>query len=55
MTERGFRKRFPYSRPENKKTFIQFNSRLNTYLSKWLAMAKVEKTDEAVCDFMTIF
>ena len=32
--------------------FIQFSSRLNSYLSKWLALAKVEKTYEAVCDFM---
>ena len=49
MTERGFRKKFRYSRPENKETFIQLSSRLNSYLSKRLAMAKVEKT---VCDFM---
>ena len=52
MTERGFRKKFRYSSPENKETFIQFSSRLNSYLSKWLAMAKVEKTYEVVCDFM---
>ena len=49
-TERGFRKKFRYSRPENKGTFIQFSSRLNRFLSKLLA--KVEKTYEAVCDFM---
>ena len=52
MTERGFHKKFRYSRPENKETFIPFSSTLNSYLSKWLAMAKVEKTYEAVCDFM---
>ena len=44
MTECGFRKKFCYSRPENKETFIQFSSRLYSYLSKWLTMAKVEKT-----------
>ena len=49
MTERGFWKKFRYSRPE---TFIQFSSRLCSYLNKWLAMAKVEKSFEAVCDFM---
>ena len=43
MTERGFRKKFRLSRPENKETFIHFGSRLNSYLSKWLAMAEVEK------------
>ena len=29
MTERGFRKKFRYSRPGNKQTVIQFSSRLN--------------------------
>ena len=52
MTERGFRKKFRYNGPENKATFIHFSSRLNSYLSEWLAMAKGEKTYEAVCDFM---
>ena len=52
MTERGFRKKFCYSRPERSKTFIQFSSRLCSYLNKWLTMAKVEKSFEAVCDFM---
>ena len=52
MTERGFRKKFRYSRPERSKTFIQFSSRLCSYLNKWLTMAKVEKSFEAVCDFM---
>ena len=37
---------------ENKETVIQFSSRLNSYLIKWLATAKEEKTYEAVCDFM---
>ena len=52
MTERGFRKKFRYSRPERSETFIQFSSRLYSYLNKWLTMAKVEKSFEAVCDFM---
>ena len=52
MTERGFRKKFCYSRPERSETFIQFSSRLCSYLNKWLTMAKVEKSFEAVCDFM---
>ena len=52
MTERGFRKKFRYSRPERSETFIQFSSRLCSYLNKWLTMAKVEKSVEAVCDFM---
>ena len=52
MTGRGFRKKFRYSRPERSETFIQFSSRLCSYLNKWLTMAKVEKSFEAVCDFM---
>ena len=52
MTERGFRKNFHYSRPERSETFIQFSSRLCSYLNKWLTMAKAEKSFEAVFDFM---
>ena len=52
MTERGFRKKFRYERPEKSKTFIQFSSRrLRSYLNKWLKMAKIEESYEAVCDF----
>ena len=52
MTERGFRKKFRYSRPERSETFIQFSSRLCSYLNKWLTIVKVEKSFAAVCDFM---
>ena len=52
MTERGFRKKFRYGRPEKSKTFVHFSSRLKSYLQKWLNMAKIEKSSEAVCDFM---
>ena len=51
MTERGFRMKFRYSRHEKSETFMQFSSRLNSYLNKWLAMAKLDKSYEAVCDF----
>ena len=34
MTERGFRKKFRYKRPEKSETFIQFSSRLRSYLNK---------------------
>ena len=52
MTERGFRKKFRYSRPERSETFIKFSSCLCNYLNKWLTIAKVEKSFEAVFDFM---
>ena len=52
MTERGFRKKFRNDRPERSETFIQFGSRLRSYLDKWINMAKMENTFEAICDFM---
>ena len=42
MTESGFRKKFRYERPEKSETFIQFSSRLRSYLNKWLKMAKMD-------------
>ena len=51
MTERGFRKKFRYERPEKSETFIQFSSRLRSYLNKWIKVAKIEESYEAVCDF----
>ena len=52
MTERGFRKKFRNDRPERSETLIQFGSRLRSYLDKWINMAKIENTFEAICDFM---
>ena len=52
LTERQFKRKFRESRPEKLETFRQFSSRMASYLEKWLAMAKVEKTFEAVCDFL---
>ena len=51
MTERGFRKKFRNDRPERSETFIQFRSRLRSYLNIWINMAKID-TFEAICDFM---
>ena len=52
MTERGFRKKFRNDGPERSETFIQFGRRLRSYLNKWINMAKIENTFEAICDFM---
>ena len=52
LTERSFRKKFRDCRPEKAETFRQFSGRLASYLKKWLGLAKVEKTYEAVCDFL---
>ena len=51
LTKRSFRKKFRDCRPEKAETFRQFSGRLASYLDKWLGLAKVEKTYEAVCDF----
>ena len=52
MTERGFRKKFRNDRPERSETFILFGRRLHSYLNKWINMAKIENTFEAICNFM---
>ena len=52
LTERSFRKKFRDCRPKKAKTFKQFSGRLASYLDKMLGLAKVEKTYEAVCDFL---
>ena len=52
LTEGSFRKKFRDCRPEKAETFRQFSGRLASYLDKWLGLAKVEKTYEAVCDFL---
>ena len=52
LTDSSFRKKFRDCRPEKAETFRQFSGRLVSYLYKWLGLAKVEKTYEAVCDFL---
>ena len=52
LTKRSFRKKFRDCRPEKAETFRQFSGRLASYLDKWLGLAKVEETYEAVCDFL---
>ena len=52
LTQRSFRKKLRDCRPEKAETFRQFSGRLACYLDKWLGLAKVEKTYEAVCDFL---
>ena len=44
--------KFRDCRPEKTKTFKQFSGRLAIHLHKWLYLAKVEKTYEAVFDFL---
>ena len=53
LTKSSFCKKFRDCRPEKAETFRQFSGRLASYLDKWLGLAKVEKTYEALCDFLT--
>ena len=43
--------KFRDCRPEKAETFKQFSGRLAIHLHKWLYLAKVEKTYEAVFNF----
>ena len=52
LTERSFRKKFRDCRPKKAEIFRQFSGRLASYLDRWLGLAKVEKTYDAVCDFL---
>ena len=52
LTERSFRKKFRDCRPEKAETLKHLSGRLVSYLDKWLGLAKVEKTYEAVVDFL---
>ena len=52
LTKRSFRKKLRDCKPEKAETFRQFSGRLASYLDKWLGLAKVEKTYEAVCDIL---
>ena len=52
MTERRFRKNFHNDRPERSDTFIQFGSRLCSYLNILINMANIENTFDAICNFI---
>ena len=52
LTKCSFRKKFRDCRPEKAETFRQLSDRLASYIDKWLGLATVEKTYEAVCDFL---
>ena len=52
LTERSFRKKIRDCGPEKAKTFKQLSGRLASFLDKWSGLAKVEKTYEAICDFL---
>ena len=52
LTEDGYKQKFRTSKPENCETAMQFIARLNDYLTKWLDSANVDRTYDAVLDFL---
>ena len=43
MTEVGFLKRFRSLKPEGSETFLQFSSRMDSYLERWMELSKTKK------------
>ncbi|XP_061180784.1 uncharacterized protein LOC133189428 [Saccostrea echinata] len=52
MTEDGFRKKFRSSKPDGSETFLQFSTRIESYLERWMELAKTNKTYEGLKDLM---
>jgi hypothetical protein len=50
ITEDGFLKRFRSSKPEGSETFLQFSSRLDCYLERWVELSRTSKTYEGLKD-----
>ena len=52
MTEEGFKRKYKKCRPDSGKTFQQFSSRLKSYFTRWVGMARIEKTYEGLADLI---
>nr|XP_034307586.1 uncharacterized protein LOC117682997 [Crassostrea gigas] len=50
MTEDGFRKKFRFSKPDGSETFMQFSTRLDSYLERWIQLSKTNKTFDDLKD-----
>lgn len=50
MTEDGFRKKFRFSKPDGSETFVQFSTRLDSYLERWIQLSKTNKTFDDLKD-----
>ena len=44
MTEDAFRKKFRSSKPDGSETFMQFSTRLESYMERWMELSKTVKT-----------
>jgi len=52
LNEEGFRKKFRESKPDTGETAPQYVSKLQIYFSRWMELAKVEETYDALKDMM---
>ncbi|XP_069110014.1 uncharacterized protein [Argopecten irradians] len=52
MTEEGFRKTFRSARPEGSETFLQFATRLENYIERWVELSKTTKSYVSLKDLM---
>ena len=52
LTEEGFKQRFKKCRYNSGETFQQFTSRLKCYFTRWIDMARIEKTFEGLVDLI---
>ena len=52
LTEEGFRVRFRSSKPEGGETPLQYITRMESYLIRWLELAKMDKTYEGLKTLM---
>jgi hypothetical protein len=50
MTEDGFRKKFRSSKPDGSETFMQFSSRIDSYLERWIELSGTNKTYKDLID-----
>jgi len=52
LNEEGFRKKFRESKPDTGETAPQYVSKLQIYFSRWMELARVEETYDALKDMM---
>ena len=52
LTKEGFKRKYKKCRPENGETFQQFTTRMNSYFTRWIDMASIEKSYEGLQDLI---
>lgn len=50
MTEDDFHKKFRFSKPDESETFVQFSTRLDSYLERWIQLSRTNRTFEDLKD-----